>query len=850
VEPTLPANALPVSLTIRDTRRGSTRTVPVRHPVTLIGSRPGCRIQLPSSKVSPVHCALVHMGDRVLVRDLASRAGTRVNDWETDEQELSSGDRLSLHCWELTVCVDSPPSEASDGNHGQGVSSAGDAESMVIHGAEGEVVHTSRKSVVLMGRHRRCDFRLEDAQASRAHALFARIDGAWTVTDLLSTNGTEVNGRRVESCLPLGRNVEVRVGPSGPVLRVTTVPDAPPSADADEPATPGDAPSPSISLAIDPLVSDDTVIAEAGSPNGTVSTDAVPSASDEPLAEPENRDANGESNASLAAEPEAQLQVREQTLVKQEHALRERLVRLEQNERWTSRFAADLEARQAELKRERTNLQTERTDLRASATELAHKEEHLSGLAAELDGRKTDLDRRGAELEAEEKDFQERFGELQDFDREMTAQQQRLAAASESLAATQRRTSEHESLLRRQAADLEEAQHGLEEQGRVLDEQKKRLDGRRGQLEEAERDLARRVAGASQAIDVCKRRVREIEVREKRLAERRAELDARHADLRTRDGQLRATREQLHRERTVHDEVARSLAERERQVKQTEAAWSERQRRLDAEARAVTGQRQSLQREFAAVEETRRELEREQEDLARRQEQQRFADEELSRRGACLDERSEALEAKEAKLATEQRVMQQQTAQLQQRVQHLQAALEAARARQDQADAARAAFERREAALSQREAELERRVQAAEPQEKAASAPLRSLEAQRRGLVAAEQQLAARREHLDAREQELTAESERQRQCAALLGEIGAAFERLHAELLGDPAAGRPPTTGCPSNTMSSPPAGSRAWTADGRPGPDPSDDLHQGRGTVPDPRSSRESSVNPPNGR
>lgn len=831
MEPTLPANTLRVSLTIRDTRRGSIRTVPVHHPVTLIGSRPGCRIQLQSSKVSPVHCALVHAGDRLFVRDLASRAGIRVNDWETDEQELSSGDRVSLHCWELTVSVNSPSSEAGEADRTG--ASPDPPESIVICGPDEEALHTSGKPVVLMGRHRRCDFRLDEAQASRAHALFARIDGAWTVTDLLSTNGTEVNGCRVESCLRLAPNDEIRVGPSGPILRVTTVRETPAPLGGQEPVTPDDAASPSVSPEKNGrTASGDTTIAEAAPSNDTVATDAIPAASDDPSPGLDRGDVDGEPNPSVGAERDTQLQVREQTLVKQEHALRERLVRLEQNERWTSRLAADLETRQAELKRERAGLEAEQTSLRAGATELADREEHLSRLAAELDGRKTDLDRRVAELEAEEQEFQQRFGELQEFDREMTAQQQRLAAASESLAATERRTNEHESLLRRQAADLKEAQRGWEEQRGVLDGREKQLDGRRGLLEEAERDLAQRVEGASKAIDVCKRRVRQIETREKRLAKQQTELDAKDADLQARDGQLRAAREQLHRERTVHADVARSLAERERQVKQTEAVLSERQRRLDADARTVNGQRQSLEKELASLGETRREIEKARDDLTRQQERHRTADEELSRRGACLEDRAEDLDAKEAKLATEQRVMQQQTAQLQQRVQQLQAALEAARARQEDADAALAALQRREEALLQREDELQRQIQAAERQEQAASAQARALEEQRQALVAAEERLAAR-------EQELAAEGERQRECAALLGEIGVAFERLHNDLAGSRETDDPVTPEVQSDDVSRPPAHSRGWTIGDPPDAAPSDDGHPHRWMARHPPSS-----------
>ena len=53
------------------------------------GSGQGCFVRLDSSKVSPTHCAIVNPGDRVILRDLASKTGTLVNGWEGDARELT-----------------------------------------------------------------------------------------------------------------------------------------------------------------------------------------------------------------------------------------------------------------------------------------------------------------------------------------------------------------------------------------------------------------------------------------------------------------------------------------------------------------------------------------------------------------------------------------------------------------------------------------------------------------------------------------------------------------------------------------------------------------------------------------
>jgi hypothetical protein len=52
-------------------------------------------------------------------------------------------------------------------------------------------------SVTTIGRSSDCDVRLEDPNVSRHHAEIRRIGAAYTLVDLESTNGTEVNGQRI-----------------------------------------------------------------------------------------------------------------------------------------------------------------------------------------------------------------------------------------------------------------------------------------------------------------------------------------------------------------------------------------------------------------------------------------------------------------------------------------------------------------------------------------------------------------------------------------------------------------------------------------------------------------------------
>jgi Protein of unknown function (DUF3662)/FHA domain len=52
--------------------------------------------------------------------------------------------------------------------------------------------------VVVIGRSSECDLQLDDANASRRHAEVRRIGDGYSLVDLESTNGTEVNGQRIQ----------------------------------------------------------------------------------------------------------------------------------------------------------------------------------------------------------------------------------------------------------------------------------------------------------------------------------------------------------------------------------------------------------------------------------------------------------------------------------------------------------------------------------------------------------------------------------------------------------------------------------------------------------------------------
>jgi hypothetical protein len=63
-----------------------------------------------------------------------------------------------------------------------------------------------------MGRSRQCDVTVDDANVSRTHAEVRPRGGSWVVNDLGSTNGSRLNGHRIEGSEVLKPGDEIELG--------------------------------------------------------------------------------------------------------------------------------------------------------------------------------------------------------------------------------------------------------------------------------------------------------------------------------------------------------------------------------------------------------------------------------------------------------------------------------------------------------------------------------------------------------------------------------------------------------------------------------------------------------------
>jgi predicted component of type VI protein secretion system len=79
-------------------------------PILLVGRHPECDIQIDSRKISRRHCCIAQVSDYLVVRDLGSTNGIRINGVRVAEGRLADGDELTLGNNRYQVAWDAVPS--------------------------------------------------------------------------------------------------------------------------------------------------------------------------------------------------------------------------------------------------------------------------------------------------------------------------------------------------------------------------------------------------------------------------------------------------------------------------------------------------------------------------------------------------------------------------------------------------------------------------------------------------------------------------------------------------------------------------------------------------------------------
>ena len=75
---------------------GTAPAVVISRPVVLIGRHFECDVRIDSPQISRRHCCVAMAYDRLVIRDLGSRNGIRVNGQVVDEAKLKPGDEVAI----------------------------------------------------------------------------------------------------------------------------------------------------------------------------------------------------------------------------------------------------------------------------------------------------------------------------------------------------------------------------------------------------------------------------------------------------------------------------------------------------------------------------------------------------------------------------------------------------------------------------------------------------------------------------------------------------------------------------------------------------------------------------------
>lgn len=75
---------------------GPVPSIQVQRPVLLVGRHPECDVRIDLPQISRRHCCVALAYDRIVVRDLGSRHGLRVNGRLVDEARIEPGDEIAI----------------------------------------------------------------------------------------------------------------------------------------------------------------------------------------------------------------------------------------------------------------------------------------------------------------------------------------------------------------------------------------------------------------------------------------------------------------------------------------------------------------------------------------------------------------------------------------------------------------------------------------------------------------------------------------------------------------------------------------------------------------------------------
>jgi pSer/pThr/pTyr-binding forkhead associated (FHA) protein len=174
-----------------------------------IGRDPVCQVVLPSTSVSRQHALIAPALHGYIITDRSTNGvlvnGTKVR----GSQQLGQGDviRIGEHEFRFEIVTPLERPEATEADR-RALATIEVLSEGPLKGARFPV----ERPVIHIGRSAENDVRLADDSVSGAHATLLRRGAVWHLIDLASTNGTFVDGHRIDGESIIQGSAELRFG--------------------------------------------------------------------------------------------------------------------------------------------------------------------------------------------------------------------------------------------------------------------------------------------------------------------------------------------------------------------------------------------------------------------------------------------------------------------------------------------------------------------------------------------------------------------------------------------------------------------------------------------------------------
>ena len=212
-------------------RRGpDTGTVyEIKSSIVTIGGGSKNDIVIVDNEVSRNHCRLVRVENHYQLEDLGSHSGTFVNGRRVSEpRALVTGCLIELGDTITLAYEYDPKAEQQETGEVVIVSpflpTEDDHYYLILRvGPEAERTYPLKDDQIIIGRDLSNDIVVQDPEVSRAHIRLTREKNGYRVEDLNSTNGTHINGKRLEGTYSLHVDDMIELAPNSHLRYVREV---------------------------------------------------------------------------------------------------------------------------------------------------------------------------------------------------------------------------------------------------------------------------------------------------------------------------------------------------------------------------------------------------------------------------------------------------------------------------------------------------------------------------------------------------------------------------------------------------------------------------------------------------